>query len=76
MNVSSASNLGSFLVYPQQGIDRAFSMANAAGKKLADGDLDPESMIDLDQAQMMVKMNVAVMKTGDEMLGTLLNVRA
>lgn len=76
MNVSSASHASSFLIYPQQGIERAFAKANAAGQRIAEGDLDPEAFIDLTESEMLVKANAAVMRTGDAMLGTLLNIRA
>ena len=76
MNVSPASPvMNSLFTSAAQGIHRAMAKANEAGEQVADGELDPESFIELNESELLMKANVATMRTGDEMLGTLLNVK-
>lgn len=61
---------------PKRGIRAAIDQANAAGEKIADGDLDPDNMIDLLEAQILVKANAATLRTSDDILGSLINTKA
>ena len=58
-----------------QGIHRAVAKADAAGEQVANGELDPEPFIDLNESELLVKANMVTLRTGDEMLGTLLDVK-
>lgn len=58
------------------GINRAVSKANAAGAQLANGEIDPQPVVDLMEAKASVKANAMVMRTADEMLGSLLDAKA
>ncbi|HEU5078237.1 MAG TPA: hypothetical protein VFT72_03455 [Opitutaceae bacterium] len=58
------------------GMNRAFSKANAAGAQIANGDIEPQPFVDLIEAKASLKANAAVMRTADEMLGTLLDEKA
>lgn len=67
--------MGSLFASSGEGIRRAVTKADVAGEQIAAGDLDVQSFVDLDEAQIMVKANAATMRAGDEMLGTLLDVK-
>jgi hypothetical protein len=58
------------------GARRAMNQATQAGQRLADGDIDPEPMVQLMEAKVGLKANLAVLRTADEMLGTLLDEKA
>lgn len=76
MNVSGVnSSTVPLFASATEGVRRAFQKANAAGEKIASGDLAPEPFIDLKEAAFLVKANTAVIRAGDEMLGSLLNVK-
>lgn len=76
MNVTPApSSVNNLFASAQEGIQRALKQANVAANQLAEGDVDPQSIIDLNEASIMVKLNAVTMRTGDEMLGTLLNTK-
>jgi hypothetical protein len=59
-----------------QGIRRAINQADKAGENIAAGQIEPDNMIDLLQAAILVKANAATLKTADEMLGAILDTRA
>ena len=77
MNVSATPSaaIGNLFSSARDGIHRAVTKANSAGEQLANGELDAEPLIDLDQAALLVKLNTAALRTGDEMFGSLLNVK-
>lgn len=58
------------------GVRRSVDQANRAGTEIANGALDPEPFVQLIEAQAGVKANMVVLRTADEMLGTLLDRKA
>lgn len=46
-----------------------------SGERIAEGDLSPENMIGLIEAEAMVKANAVVLRSADELLGSLLDVK-
>ncbi len=55
---------------------RGLEKVNGAAGSIASGEGDPGSFVDLIVGQRTYEMNAKVLKTGDEMLGTLLDVLA
>jgi len=78
MNVTppaGPSSLNNVFASAQKGIQRAVKQADDAADQLASGDIDPEPVVNLDEAAVQVKLNAITMRTGDEMIGSLLNVK-
>lgn len=76
MNVSpSSSSIHTLFASSSEGVHRAIAKANRAGEQLANGELDAEPLIDLNEAAILVRLNTAAMRTADEMLGSLLDVK-
>jgi flagellar hook-associated protein FlgK len=73
---SSAGNYQTKLEIPLTGMRKANAQANKAAIKIAGGDLDPGSFVELMGAQYTFEANAKVMKVMDENLGTLLNTVA
>lgn len=71
----SSGNLNLFTA-PREGLRRGFAQAGEAAAKTAAGDLSPEPMVAQIQAEAMIKANVSVLRTADEMLGALLDAKA
>jgi len=61
---------------PLNGMKRASTSANNAAIKIAGGDLDPRSFVELMGAQYTFAANAKVMKVMDETVGTLLDTVA
>jgi flagellar basal body rod protein FlgG len=62
------------LANAQEGMQRSMEQVNAASESIANGDLDPGNMIDLMVGQRTYAMNAKLVKTADQMMGTLLDV--
>lgn len=76
MNVTaSLGSINHLFASAQEGIQRAVKQADVASDRLAHGDIDPQPVIDLDEAAILVKLNTVSLRTGDEMLGTLLDTK-
>lgn len=73
---STSSQFGSLFNSATTGIQRAETQANTAANDIAHGNIDAQSMVSLDEAEIEVKANAASIRTGDEMWGALLNVKA
>ena len=73
---SSAGNYQPRIEIPLTGMRKANAQANEAAIKIAGGDLDPDSFVQLMGAQYTFEANAKVMKVMDETLGTLLNTVA
>lgn len=73
---------GNAQTYPQRmeiplnGMKRALGKANDASIRIADGELDPRSFVELMGAQYSFEANAKVLKVMDETVGTLLNTVA
>jgi flagellar basal body rod protein FlgG len=61
---------------PLQGMQRSVAQLNQAADKIAQGDVSPENIVSTMEAKIMFKANAQVVKTQDEMLGTLFNEKA
>jgi len=72
---SSAGSLNLFAA-PLQGIQRGLAQADEAARKIAAGDVSPQNVVDQMEASILVKANVASMRTADEVLGALLDEKA
>ncbi len=59
-----------------EGLKRAQEKTEAAAQSIAAGSLDPEDIVSLSLAATEFKANVAVLKTEDEMTGSLLDILA
>jgi hypothetical protein len=75
MNLTPASGMNRLFASAQEGIQRAVKQASVAGDQLANGEIDPQPILNLDEASILVKLNAITLRTGDEMLGTLLNLK-
>ena len=60
----------------QEGMRRGVNQANTAAAGIAQGDVSPENMVGLVEAQTQVKAGVAVGRTADQTIGTLLDAVA
>jgi hypothetical protein len=61
---------------PKQGMQRAFAQAGEAAERIAAGEVTPDNMIDLMEAEALAKANTAVLRTADDMIGWLFDERA
>lgn len=77
MNISTATlSFPSTFSSAHAGIQRGLSRVATAAQSIAEGDIDPQNSVDLIEGQRMMEMNIKVLQTADEMLGTLLNAKA
>jgi hypothetical protein len=61
---------------PVEGIRRGVEQANAASQNLANGEISPENMVNLMEGGAVVKANAISLRTGGEIVGTLLDTFA
>jgi len=73
--VNTAYNSHPYAI-PQAGMQQAQVSAQVAGKRIAEGEITPKSVVELNTSIYSFKANAMVMKSMDEMQGTLLNVLA
>lgn len=76
LSAISSSNLSVLMADAQDGMRRGVAKVDGAAKEIASGEGDPGSFVDLIVGQRTYEMNAKVLKTGDEMLGSLLDVLA
>jgi flagellar hook protein FlgE len=72
----STTDLPSAFASAQEGMRRGLAQVDESSAAIADGDLDPGNVVGLIQGQRTFEMNAKVLRTGAEMLGTLLDVMA
>lgn len=58
------------------GVQRGQALVAQAAQSISEGEIDPQNMINLIEGQRTVEANLAVMRTEDEILGTILNTKA
>lgn len=73
---SSAQAYQPRIEIPLSGMKRATATANNAAIKIAGGDLDPKSFVELMGAQYTFAANAKSLKVMDETIGTLLDTVA
>jgi len=61
---------------PLQGMQQAMKDFNQASERISQGEITPENMVATMEAKILFKANAQVVKTQDEMLGTLFNAKA
>jgi hypothetical protein len=61
---------------PRQGMQRAFAQAGEAAQRISEGDVSPDNMVDLLEAESLAKANAAVLRTADDMIGWLFDEKA
>jgi len=73
-------NVGSILSTGLQAVQVGVSRANTAGGQIATKGVEDDNLaknlIDLKKSEIEVKAAVSIVKTGDEMLGTIIDIRA
>ena len=76
--ISSVSSAGpaNLLAAPVEGIRRGVKKFADAGEAIANGEDLPENMANLIEATILVKANAITARTADELIGSLLNVKA
>lgn len=74
--ISSPGSYQNRIEIPLTGMRKASSQANKAAIKIAGGDLDASSFVELMGAQYTFEANAKVLKVMDETLGSLLNTIA
>ncbi len=72
----SLPNLPDTFATAQEGMRRSLAQVESSASALAQGDLDPGNIVDLLQGQRLYEINAKILRTGDQMLGTLLSVFA
>jgi len=70
------SSSATLLSNPLEGMRRGFQQASDASAKIADGDVSPENMVSMIQAEVLVKANAVVAQTADKLLGAFLDTKA
>lgn len=76
MSISSVTpNANSALYTAREGMGRAEDKLNEAAGKISQGDISSSRMVDLIVSERMYQANAAVVRTSDEMLGTLIDVK-
>lgn len=75
---SSSSYYGQLELFeaPKQGMQRAFAQAGEAAARIADGEVTPDNMVGLLEAETLVAANAAVLRTADDMIGWLFDEKA
>ncbi len=73
--VSFQSSPDAFAI-AQEGMRRGLARFSQAAADVVQNDATPENMVGLIEGQRVYEMNAKVLRTADEMLGTLLNVFA
>jgi len=76
MSSLSSISVQSTFSAAQEGVQRGLDLAAQATQSLSQGAVDPQNIIMLIQGQRTVEASQAVLRTADEMTGTLLNVKA
>jgi len=61
---------------PLQGMQQAMKDFNQAAERISEGEITPENMVATMEAKILFKANAQVVRTQDEMLGTLFNAKA
>ena len=76
--ISPVGSLGNANLFsaPLDGFQRSKALAGQAGLNIAKGQVTPENMVNLIQAEVLAKANAATVRTGDQMVGSLLNAVA
>lgn len=74
-SITSISATSSFSA-AQSGVQRGQALVAQAAQSLSQGEIDPQNIINLIEGQRTVEANLKVMQTEDEILGTILNVKA
>lgn len=60
---------------PMRGINRAVEQINKAGQKIAEGDVSADNMVDMISSEKLMKASTVALRTQDEVIGSLLNVK-
>jgi len=73
----SLASLPTSFASAQEGMKRGLAQVDQASAAIADdaGDIAPGNVVNLIQGQRTFEMNAKVLRTGAEMIGTLLDVR-
>lgn len=66
----------SLLSAPAEGIRLGMAQAVTAANQISNGEVSPDNVVRLMEANVMVKANAAVLRTGSETVGTLLDTLA
>ena len=76
--ISSVGSTGpaNLLAAPVEGIRRGARQFDDAGTAIANGEDLPENMANMIEAAILVKANTITARTADELIGSLLNVKA
>ena len=61
---------------PKQGMQRAFAKAADSAGRIANGEVTPDNMVGLLEAEELAKANAAVLRTADDMIGWLFDEKA
>ena len=61
---------------PRQGIERGIQQLNTAAGRIAQGDLSPGNVVQIIEAEMLVKANAVTARTAGDILGSLINTLA
>jgi hypothetical protein len=61
---------------PLEGMRRGLAQAGQAAEKVASGDLSPENVVAQIQAGVLVKANAVAVQTADELLGSIIDLKA
>jgi hypothetical protein len=57
-------------------MQRAFAQAAESAERIADGEVTPDNMVGLLEAEVLAKANASVLRTADDMLGWLFDEKA
>lgn len=72
----NSSTLPDPVTSAQAGMRRGLSVFSTAAEAIAQGNLDPSNFVGMIEGQRTYEMNAKVVQSSDEMLGSLLDIKA
>lgn len=60
---------------PMLGVRRAFAQMDGASEKISQGDVSAQNMVKLMESEKMAKASMVALRTQDDVIGTLLNIK-
>ncbi|MFT4902082.1 MAG: flagellar basal body rod protein FlgG [Lentimonas sp.] len=76
MNTIQTGNLYNLYQSASKGSEAAQLQAFEASEKIAAGNLEPRTMVQLNESAQLYKLNAKLVSVADQMAGTVLNMRA
>lgn len=76
MSIQQTNSWAAAFAAPNDGIRRGLSKLDQVSSRIAQGEVNPEDMAGLREAEALVRANIETMRSVDRMVGTLLDEKA